>query len=104
MHSRHCEEQRDEAVQACRTVPRAWIATPAKRPARDGDFSRWASPIHDFADPGADHPASACAAFCAAATIGAGKRKNSSVNSALAAATKESEAVRRSNAGSAGSK
>ncbi len=36
---RHCEEQRDEAVQARRTVPLAWIATPAKRPARDDDFA-----------------------------------------------------------------
>ena len=33
----HCEEQRDEAVQGGRTVPAAWIATPAKRPARDDD-------------------------------------------------------------------
>ena len=32
---RHCEEQRDEAVQARGTVLRAWIATPAKQPARD---------------------------------------------------------------------
>ncbi len=36
---RHCEEQRDEAVQARRSVPRDWIATPAKRPARDDEVA-----------------------------------------------------------------
>jgi hypothetical protein len=34
---RLCEKQSDEAVQDRRTVPRAWIAAPAKRAARDDD-------------------------------------------------------------------
>src|SRR6185437_16724655 len=48
------------------------------------------------------HPNSAFAAACAAPTNGPGKTKNSVVNSAVAAATKESAGGRASKAGSPG--